>query len=333
MHIQARGFVTQPLRRVASGPLVVRLEKGGSITGAVLVEPEAEARVEVVLSEGGFVTGRIVDPDGRPLAGRLRLETLDGQRLVASVSERIAADARADGTFAFGPLLLGPLGIAVSAPRHSTRRVEATVAKRGTADLGDVVLETGLAIRGRVRDREGNGLEGASVRARLRRPGERSLGETTSEADGEFVVAGLGPGTYALTAARPGYAAASATAMAGGDPVDLVLEAGGEIAGRVSVMASHPAYAPPKPSVVDVDPEKEPTPVRIVLLGGARVEGRARRAAGPVGPGRAERRRLARGRPPRRRDGDGRLLPARRGGGGKRDPRRPACARRPRERG
>jgi hypothetical protein len=100
-------------------------------------------------------------------------------------------------------------------------------------DLGDVVLEAGLAIRGRVRDREGAGLEGASVRARLRRPGERRLGEATSEADGGYVVAGLAPGTYGLTAALPGYATASATAMAGGDPVDLVMEAGGEIAGRV----------------------------------------------------------------------------------------------------
>ncbi len=33
--VHARGFVTWSLRRVASGPLAVRLEKGGSITGVV----------------------------------------------------------------------------------------------------------------------------------------------------------------------------------------------------------------------------------------------------------------------------------------------------------
>jgi protocatechuate 3,4-dioxygenase beta subunit len=400
---------------VRPGEYTVVAREGGRAPGivAVVVEPEAEARVEILLSEGGFVTGRIVDADGRPLAARLRLETIDEQRLAASTSDRIAADAKADGTFALGPLPLGALGIGVSAPRHATRRVEATTTRRGAVDLGDVVLETGLAIRGRVRDREGSGLGGASVRARLRRPGERSLGEATSEADGEYVVAGLVPGAYSLTAALPGYAAASATASAGGDPVDLVMEAGGEIAGRVvdaagqpaedatlsadwadeaeaaytggafgmadegegrfvlrdlaagryvvqaraagkgeaaisgvrvvasqraevgtlrlaaggtvrgtvvdvdgqgvpgatvvaerdlemqtgdlvdetgssgafeirgvpagraSVMASHPAYASPKPAIVEVDPEKEPTPVRIVLLEGARVEGRA----------------------------------------------------------
>ena len=33
--VHARGFVPQPTRRVASGPLAVRLEKGAAITGVV----------------------------------------------------------------------------------------------------------------------------------------------------------------------------------------------------------------------------------------------------------------------------------------------------------
>jgi hypothetical protein len=33
--VHAHGLVTLPLRRVASGPLAVRLEKGGSISGIV----------------------------------------------------------------------------------------------------------------------------------------------------------------------------------------------------------------------------------------------------------------------------------------------------------
>ena len=49
--VHARGFVTQSLRRVASGPLAVRLEKGGSITGVVREgrgsRPVAGARVSV----------------------------------------------------------------------------------------------------------------------------------------------------------------------------------------------------------------------------------------------------------------------------------------------
>ena len=46
-------------------------------------------------------------------------------------------------------------------------------------------------------------------------------------------------------------------------------------AGRLSVGATHPAYAPAKPVVAEVEPEKETTAIRLVLLEGARVEGRA----------------------------------------------------------
>ena len=229
---------------VRPGEYTVVAREGGRAPGiaAVVVEPEAEARVSIVLSEGGFVTGRVVDPDGRPLAGRLRVE-------VARRARAAVLRERPDGRGREGrrhvrarPPPVGTLGIGVSAPRHATRRVEATIARRGrTVDLGDVALETGLVIRGRVRDGEGSGIDGASVRARLRRPGERSQGEATSEADGAYVVAGLKPGTYELTASRSGFASAHATAPAGGDPVDLVMEAGGEIAGRVVDAEGQPA--------------------------------------------------------------------------------------------
>lgn len=408
----AQGEFLMPGVQPAAYTVVAR--DGGRAPGiaAVVVEPEAEARVSIVLSEGGFVTGRTVDPDARPLAARLQLEVVDGHRLPASASDLMLATAAADGSFTLGPLPVGTIGIGVSAPRHAARSVDAAIVRRGTVDLGDVVLETGLVIRGRVKDKEGTGISGAGVRARLRRPGERSLVEATSEADGSYVVAGLQLGTYELTASLSGFATGRVTAVAGGDPVDLVLEAGGEIAGRVvdaagqpaedaileaqrpdgeiagflggsgsadegdgrfvlrdmaagryvlqgrasgrgeasiagvrvvacqrtdvgtlrlagggivrgivvdadgqgvpgatvvaerdrslqsgelvdqtrstgafeirgvpagrvSVLAAHPAFATPKPVIAEVDPEKEPAPLRIVLLEGARVEGRA----------------------------------------------------------
>ena len=221
----------------------VLAREGGRAPGiaAVVVEPDAEARVSLVLSEGGFVTGRVVDSDGRPLAGRLRVEVVDGHRLSSSASDLMLATAKAGGSFFIGPLPVGTIGIGVSAPRHAARSVDATVTRRGTLDLGDVVLETGLVIRGRVRDKEGDGISGATVRARLRRPGDRSVVEATSESDGTYVVAGLQPGTHELTASLSGFATVRTAAPAGGDPVDLVMEAGGEIAGRVVDAAGQPA--------------------------------------------------------------------------------------------
>ena len=220
---------------VQPGDYVVVAREGGRALGiaTAVVEPETEASVHVVLSDGGFVTGRIVDDAGRPLAGRVRAEVFEDRGLPSFASDLMAGDTKADGLFVLGPLPLGTLGLGVSAPQRASRRVEASLPARGrTVDLGDVALEAGLAIRGRVADREGDGIGGASVRAQGQ-AGERGLAEATSEADGAFVVGGLRPGPYEVRATAPGYATAVAKTEAGGDPLELVLEAGGQIAGTV----------------------------------------------------------------------------------------------------
>jgi protocatechuate 3,4-dioxygenase beta subunit len=224
------------LAGIPPGEYVVVAREGGRApgVGSVVVEPRSEAAVELVVSDGGYATGRIVDPEGRPLAGKVRAEVLDGEGLPSFASDLMSAEARADGTFALGPLPIGTLGLAVSAPGRTPVRVEASVPARGrTADLGDVVLETGLVIRGRATDREGVGLPGVAVRALRRVARLWSQGEAESGGNGEFTVGGLDAGRYEVTASAPGYAPARASAEAGGDPVELVLDAGGEVAGRV----------------------------------------------------------------------------------------------------
>ncbi len=221
---------------VLPGEYTVVARVGGRAPGiaAVVVETEGEAFVPLTVSDGGYATGRIVDAESRPLAGRVRVEVFGERSLPAFASDLMAADAKPDGTFALGPLPLGPLGVSVSAPRYAPRRVELEIPARGrTTDLGDVVLEQGLAIRGRVRDREGHGIAGASVNALLRESGAPSAGEAVTEADGKFLVGGLGTGRHNVTLTAPGYAAAYATATPGGEPLELVLEPGGEIAGRI----------------------------------------------------------------------------------------------------
>ena len=234
------GFV---LAGVRPGEYVVVAREGSRAPGiaSVVVEPEAEAEAEIVLSDGGFVTGRVVDGEGRPLGGRARVEVFGDHGLPSFASDLMTAEVKADGTFALGPLPLGTLGIDISAPRHASKRVEATIPARGrAADLGDVVLETGLAIRGRVRDKEGNGVGEALVRA-FGPQGSQSRGEATSEDDGALLIAGLGAGVHELTASKEGLAAGRGKAQAGGDPVELIMEAGGEIAGRVVDGQGQPA--------------------------------------------------------------------------------------------
>jgi hypothetical protein len=111
------------------------------------------------------------------------------------------------------------------------------VAGKRTA-VGTLRLQGGGIVRGTVVDADGQGIPGATVIA------ERDLNLQSGDLTDQTGSTGA-------------------------------FEIRGVPAGRVSVMASHPAYASPKPSVAEVDPGKEPTALRIVLLEGGRVEGRA----------------------------------------------------------
>ena len=105
-------------------------------------------------------------------------------------------------------------------------------------EVGTLRLRGGGIVRGTVVDADGQGIPGATVSA------ERDL------------------------------------SMQSGDLVDETGSTGafeirGVPAGRLSVGATHPAYAPAKPVVAEVEPGKETAAIRLVLLEGARVEGRA----------------------------------------------------------
>ena len=228
---------------IPPGEYTVVAREGSRAPGIapVVVAPGSEAAVSLTVSDGGYVTGRIVDPTGRPLPGRVRLEVFEDRGLPGFASDAVAAEAKADGAFALGPLPLGSLGIGVSAPRHASRRVDAQVAARGrTVDLGDIALDPGLAIRGRVRDREGSAVGGATVRALGQEPGAASDAEATSGPDGRFDLGGLRPGRHQVSASAPGFAMAYAMAEVGGEPVDIVMDVGGAIAGRVVDAGSSP---------------------------------------------------------------------------------------------
>ena len=229
----ARGAFVMP--GVDAGDYVLVAREGGRApaVATAVVEAGSDASVSLTLSDGGFATGRIVDDSGRPLAGRVRVEVFEDRGLPAFASELLTSETKSDGQFVLGPLPLGRLGLVASAAGHASRPLEAEVPARGrTADLGDVTLETGLSIRGRVADRDGEGIAGATVVA-SGLAGDRSRFEATSEADGAFVVGGLRPGLYQVRARAAGYGAAIAKAEAGSDPVELVMEAGGQIAGSV----------------------------------------------------------------------------------------------------
>lgn len=200
----------------------------------VTVTAREDATVELTLGDGGYVSGRAVDEAGHPLSGAsLRPEVFEARGLPALVGESMAGTSAADGSFALGPLPAGAIGLAVSHRGYATERVPAAVRSRQSTDLRDVVLEAGLAIRGRVRDRDGTALPGVLVRAEPARGGEGATSDGETDGEGAFLLSGLPAGAYGVVAEAAGFAHARASATAGGPPVEIVMDAGGTISGRV----------------------------------------------------------------------------------------------------
>src|SRR5262249_6000316 len=136
----------------------------------------------------------------------------------------------------------GSHALAVNAPRLALKRVEFDVATGSpTVDLGDIALEVGLAIRGRVRTRAGAPVAGARLTGRPMRPlALTSLpAEARTEDDGTFGPAGLAEASYRLLVTAPGYGGTDKEAEAGAQGVDIVLSPAGAVSGQVVDEAGH----------------------------------------------------------------------------------------------
>jgi protocatechuate 3,4-dioxygenase beta subunit len=260
---------------IEPGEYWVVARAGARAPGLAKVTVTAEdATAEVTLGDGGYVIGRVVDEAGRPISGAtLRPETFEGRGLPALVGETMAGSSGADGSFALGPLPAGSLGLLVSHRGHANGRVEAVVRSRQAADLRDVALETGLAVRGRVRDREGAGLPGILVRAEPARGGEGATADAETDADGAFSLSGLPAGAYAVVAEAAGFARARASATAGGAPVEIVMDVGGTISGRVVDAEGRPVEGA---TVFGESAEPDSSPARSWVYGTTGEDGEGR---------------------------------------------------------
>jgi len=217
----------------------------GVVTG-VTVDADGRADLTIPLAAGAAVTGRLVDAEERPLAGRVAAQELAGQPMPRSLVELLRADTGPDGRFRIDKVAPGSYALGAVAPRYSGRRVEAEVSARDTViDLGDIALEAGLAIRGRVRTSAGAPVPDAQITTGgfdMMRGG--TFSEARSEADGSFVLAGLMPGPTRVNVRAIGFASVNNKVMLpGGDPVDVILTAGGSVAGVVVEEGDRPVDA------------------------------------------------------------------------------------------
>jgi len=218
--------------------------------------------IAVLLNRARGVRGTVLDGQGNPVPGvRVQIE-IPGlpQVLLAVTSDLIDALASlysdADGRFFVrlprgGVMRETQIDVAARHPAHGKGRVRLPPeARAGSVPDVEIVLSPGVALEGRILDVSGSPIAGAQVRAVL--SGEVPLeGEMASlrlllasaggsiaytNSAGRFRIPSLEPGLHRLEVTALGYAKKKVESVAVGEAtpaLDLVLEAGGSISGRV----------------------------------------------------------------------------------------------------
>jgi protocatechuate 3,4-dioxygenase beta subunit len=226
-------------------------------------EEKARAEAERKAREKKVVEGRVVGPDGKggfaPVANAtvwastsdedwmklpLDIET-DGLPARWVALKKVQADAQ--GRFEIEGLKPGPLRMAARAATFAPTYLDhLDLPPYEHHSVGDIKLETGVAVKGRVLDNQGEGLAGVNILIALdcvRRsnlialPGRGIPGGTTA-ADGSFVVDQLAYGPWHLLFEAPGFVLAERDGKierAGQTESGVIvrLEKGVEIRGKV----------------------------------------------------------------------------------------------------
>jgi hypothetical protein len=216
-------------------------------------EPGATAApLRIRLPEGRRVRGRVVDTDGRPVAGaevRLRWPEEKRPRFASrrdtDATQPVATDEQ--GAFLIAGVSTGEYDVNVSHTEYvSPGDLPAEVPEgREEIDLGEFTLVPGAAILGVVVDPDEEPVEGAV--ARFRSYGQDRDQERTArtDADGNFRLGGLPHEQIELTVEAEGYAMFVLRGARPGieDPVRIQLVRGASLSGRVLTAAGTAAVA------------------------------------------------------------------------------------------
>ena len=194
-HPSVSPHASQPIRAEA------RATAAGMIFGssARRVPPGRRVELDPVLGPGPQWSGRILDPSGQPVRAAAVELVHDGGVLAT-------ANTWADGRFFFLPRDAGSLELRASHSQAGCLRPSTFDPPSGrSVDLGDLVLEPGGTLEGRMTTPDGRPLPGVGLFARLQDESPAEIGtwgsrqaRTRTSSDGTFALRGLVPGRYRL---------------------------------------------------------------------------------------------------------------------------------------
>jgi uncharacterized GH25 family protein len=250
----------------------------GQVCGLTIAVGSERSGVEVVLRDGGRISGQVVWSDGTPAAGATVIATKRGwiHQPMQSKSYRFDVRTGLDGRFEFRGLKRGQLDLTAYTDDASSPLVAVDLTKQSEQRDLTIKLTNEGTIRGRVVDDGKNPVGHALVeyfidpnmgppdaqgkpRPRLRanvaaeHPDfalPRSIGATRADRDGNFEIRGLPEGMYAVKASRPlaidlptAFSSTTEQAVGVGDTIEIVLKGLGGVKGRVLADTGRPVTA------------------------------------------------------------------------------------------
>ncbi|HEY4592875.1 MAG TPA: carboxypeptidase regulatory-like domain-containing protein, partial [Thermoanaerobaculia bacterium] len=212
--------------------------------GAPGVAVPSETPIRVVLQPVARVSGHVLGPDGKPVAGASvalhesprRLGGAFFQASSRHLHEGVTDD---EGAFAFADVAPGPFQMSASAPGHQRAELRGLEVKPGQ-DLSGIAIQlpAGATVEGRVTSTEGKPLAEAQVivaDAAVNGMLGYSPFRGATDDGGQYRIEGIPPGPHTLEASAEGYRRAVRDVEAAAEPrkVDFQLDRGLEISGRV----------------------------------------------------------------------------------------------------
>ena len=220
---------TVALSAVASGQLEAKLDNVEIPAGEDLVG------LEIALDAGALLEGRVLAPDGRPAIGATVAKVAGGDRFEAMMR---LDGAVTDGAGYYRLEGLAPGTLSIEAQHSDYARAVRDIELHVGRNTLDLTLAGGVEFTGSVHDADGAPVSAAAIALT---PAGRHWGgpQATTSSDGRFTVRGVRDGDYRVRVSAAGYAAADLgrTLSVAGEPlagVDVTLERGGTIVGRVS---------------------------------------------------------------------------------------------------
>lgn len=197
----------------------------------------------------------MLDDAGQPVAGAPVTVERDPQFMGLGGFEVREGQSAADGSFVLEAVTPGEAKLAVDPDGLLDARTDVTVVEGRRVDIGDLTVNAGSTIAGSVTWPDGSPVEGARIEAEFDRSQLAGMGafnamrgyrsEAESDAEGHFLVRGLGAGPFrvratadvpvisAVTETKPSWSATEWKVAPDGPQLELVLRAPVGIGGRV----------------------------------------------------------------------------------------------------